>query len=493
MQDEPMGRSGWTTLGILSGLGMVTLFGETMVQPALPDFVRDFQISYATSSWILSSFLIAGAVMTPIGGKLADIYGKKRVLTAVMSVYCAGVLAAGFATGIAWMIAARLAMGVGFAAFPVAFGIIRESLPESKLAIGQTVFGSTFSGGAVVGLVVGAGLIQAYGWHFAFFAVFPIAVLLTLVINFFVKDRRASGEMSPDPPTRAPLDFKGIGLLTVTVVSFLTAISLPQGSSGGPASGPESAGLLAVSVVALALLILVERRTKSPLIDLKLMTGRSIAAAAAILMVVGTCTFMVYQTISILVQSPVPLGFGGDKVATAGVLLPFTVVLLLGTIGSGFVLNRLGNVRMTAIGTALSTAGFFGLFAYHSTELAVTAMLAAIAAGLSFAFTGGFNIVILSSPMESTGIVLGMVLLLNLVFQSVGPVIAANFQQLYQAAAPGTNRMFPTTEAYYLIFLTAAVLSTVSTALALYLAKAGPASREFPGIAEGEVISPPAN
>ncbi len=458
---------------------MVTLFGETMVEPAIPDFVKDFGITYETSSWILSSFLISGAVMTPISGKLSDLYGKKRVLVAVTVVYCLGVLAAGFANGIGWMISARVAMGVGFSAFPVAFGIIRESLPESKLGIGQTVFGSTFSAGAVVGLVVGAGIIQTYGWHFAFFIVFPAAVLTLVLIWGLVKEPDARDSPSiptvtaapMPPPSNAPMDYRGILLLAVSVVTFLTGITLIQNATVDPSAGLEVAGLLAVAAVTTVLLVAAEKRSAFPLIDLKLLQDRKISLATVILMIVGVSTFMVYQTVAILVQSPQPLGFGGDKFATAGVLLPFMVVLLVGTIASGVLLNRLGNVRMTAIGCALSSAGFIAMLAYHSTELSVTLSLAVIAGGLSFAFTGGFNVVLLSSPMESTGIALGMVLLLNLISQSIGPSVAATFQQLYQGTVVGYSGVFPTSEAYYLIFLTSAVLSVASVAVAVVLTR----------------------
>jgi MFS family permease len=75
-QDE--NSSGWKTLIILSCLGLIVMFDETMILPAIPDFIRDFNISYSTSSWLLSAYLIAAAVMTPIGGKLSDIYGKKK-------------------------------------------------------------------------------------------------------------------------------------------------------------------------------------------------------------------------------------------------------------------------------------------------------------------------------------------------------------------------------------------------------------------------------
>src|SRR5919205_130214 len=223
-------RSAWTTLVILSCLGLITMYGETMVLPAIPDFIRDFNISYNTSSWILSSYLIAGAVMTPIAGRLSDIYGKKKILLIVMAVYSTGILAGGFANNIEFMLGARAAQGVGMSMFPIAFGIIREILPEKKLAIGQTIFSSTFSGGAVVGLMVGATIIQNFGWQATFFSIFPIAVILGLIIRKVVQVRDPTGwevkvkeENEKKDPVKAvkaqTVDLRGTLALAVTIIS----------------------------------------------------------------------------------------------------------------------------------------------------------------------------------------------------------------------------------------------------------------------------------
>src|SRR5437763_7256256 len=101
--------SAWLALAIICGLALVTMYGETMVLPAIPDFIKDFSISYNTSSWILSTYLIAGAVMTPIAGKLSDIYGKKKILLIVMMIYSAGILAGGFANSLPFLLGARIA------------------------------------------------------------------------------------------------------------------------------------------------------------------------------------------------------------------------------------------------------------------------------------------------------------------------------------------------------------------------------------------------
>ena len=481
-------RSAWTTLAILSCLGLITMYGETMVLPAIPDFIQDFNISYNTSSWILSSYLIAGAVMTPIAGRLSDIYGKKKMLLIVMAVYSTGILAGGFANSIEFMLAARAAQGVGMSMFPIAFGIIREILPEKKLAIGQTIFSSTFSGGAVVGLMVGATIIQNFGWQATFFSIFPIAVILGFVIGKIVHVRdpstmeikkggggleqeevRNEKENSSSTNTQA-IDVKGTLALAVTIISFLAGISFLE--SGTANTVIQVTALFSVAAVSLAIFIAIEKKVRSPLLDLKLMTHRMILPATIILMMVFLCMFMVYQTIPIMVRSPQPLGFGGDAVVTANVQLPFMIVLLIGTIMSGFILNKVGNTRLTLLGTIISAIGFFSLLLFHSTEFMVSLSLTIISAGLSLSITGGFNVVLLSAPIQMTGIALGMALLLNLVGMSIGPSIAAMFQQMYQGTVEGVvGEQFPTQEAYNLIFLTAALISLASVALGLALAR----------------------
>jgi MFS family permease len=483
-------RSAWTTLAILSCLGLITMYGETMVLPAIPDFIQDFNISYNTSSWILSSYLIAGAVMTPIAGRLSDIYGKKKILLIVMAVYSTGILAGGFANSIEFMIAARAAQGVGMSMFPIAFGIIREILPEKKLAIGQTIFSSTFSGGAVVGLMVGATIIQNFGWQATFFSIFPIAVILGLVIRkiIHVRDLSAmetkikegggrreleevrSENVNSSSTNTQTIDVKGTLALAVTIISFLAGISFLESSTAN--TGFQVAALFSVAAVSLAVFVVIEKKVSSPLLDLKLMTHRMILPATIILMMVFLCMFMVYQTIPIMVRSPPPLGFGGDAVVTANVQLPFMIVLLVGTIMSGFILNKVGNTRLTLLGTIISAIGFFSLLMFHSTEFMVSVSLTIISAGLSLSITGGFNVVLLSAPIQMTGIALGMALLLNLVGMSIGPSIAAMFQQMYQGTVEGVvGEQFPTQEAYNLIFVTAALISLASVALGLALAR----------------------
>jgi len=461
-ESEKIKGSAWFILVTLSCLGLIAMYAETMVLPAIPALISDFDISYSSSSWILSSYLIAGAVATPIAGKLSDLYGRKKILLSVMLIYSIGILAGGFADNFSQMLVARAAQGVGIAMFPIAFGIIRETLPEKKLAVGQSIFSATFPAGAAIGLIVGANIIENYGWHATFFSVFPIALFLGLFILKFIKI-----DGFPNNLEKPSIDVKGSIFLAITIISFLAGISFLQNNSGFF----ESILLFLTSIISLIVFIRIERNQSEPLIYLKLLTNKKLLYGILILLIVGLCTFMVYQTIPIMIQSPQPLGFGGTELSTATVQLPFMIVFLVGNISAGFVLNKIGNKKITLIGTVVGTVGFFCLLFFHSTELMVTVTLAMIAAGLSLAFIGGFNIVLVSTPIKFAGIALGMTLLLNLVGQSIGPSISGMLQQMNRATIDGLQESYPTSVAYDMIFLIAFLISLTSVVFAVSLNK----------------------
>jgi MFS family permease len=136
------------------------MYSQTMLIPAIPDIIKEFNISYSSASWILTSYLISGAVMTPIGGKLSDIYGRKKIIVVVMLVYIIGTSLGGLSTDITSLIFSRAIQGISISMLPLAFGMIRDQFPRDKLAIGVGIFSSMFAAGSVVGLAAGANIIQ---------------------------------------------------------------------------------------------------------------------------------------------------------------------------------------------------------------------------------------------------------------------------------------------------------------------------------------------
>jgi MFS family permease len=492
--------SAWITLIVLGSALLVTMYGETMLLPAIPDIIRDFKISYNTSSWILTAYLISAAVMVPIGGKLSDVYGRKKIVIIIMVVYIIGITIGGFATNFYILLAARVIQGVGVSMFPVAFGIIRDKFPPEKLAIGVGIFSAMYAAGSVVGLSIGGNITNNFGWHATFFSIVPIAIALWFIIRLVVHDSKSkeedenvhilhktqkSGTIGATETeycvacgkvvatgVAGTLDLKGAITLSVTITSFLLTLTyLATNNTNNNNNSPDSIHITgffaAATILSLVLFVIVENRSTSPLIDLKLLTHKILLPANVILMILGITMFMVYQTIPILIRSPQPIGFGGDAITTANVQLPFMIVLLIIAPSSGFIMSRLGNLKPTLAGSIISTIGFFSLFAFHSTEFLIATNLAIIAAGISLTQVGGFDITMKATPKQFSGVSLGMTVVLNILGSSIGPAIAAIYMQQNQVFVKGIAGAFPSAVAYNLIFVTAAIVSIVSIALVI--------------------------
>jgi len=481
---EKIRTSAWITLAILGCTLLVTFYGETMLLPAIRDIINDFHISYSTSSWILTAYLISGAVATPIAGKLSDIYGRKKMVLIIFIIYIIGISAGGLSNNITFLLIARVIQGIGISMFPIAFGIIRDQLPKEKLAIGVGLFSSMFAAGSVVGLAIGGSIINNFGWHATFLSIVPVAIILWVVINRFIRDNKAESETSislgqppstrswKKPKSASSIDLKGAIALAVTIASFLLALTY-IGNSNNLNSSPTQITVISLallSIGSLALFVIIERRAASPLIELSLMAHKVLLPANIVILIFGITMFMVYQTIPILVRSPQPLGFGGDAVSTAMVQLPFMIVILVFAPSSGFIVSKIGNLKPTVAGTIIMTIGFFSLLMFHSTEITVAINLAIVAAGISLIQVGAFNITMEYTPLKFSGVSLGMSVVLFLIGSSIGPAIAGIYMQTHQELAKGvTTGSFPSAISYNLIFLTAALISALSITLVIIL------------------------
>lgn len=469
---EKISGLAWKTLIILSLLATMVMYAETMLVPAIPDLIKDFHISYSMSSWILTTYLIAGAIMTPIAGRLSDIYGRKNMLLVIIAIYAVGVSLGGFVTNIYEMLAVRVIQGMGMSMFPIAFGLIREQFPIRKLAIGQGIISSMFAAGAVVGLIAGGHLIQTYGWQATFFSIMPIVFILIFVVKRFINVDDANSEHAPvlSVPVsekKLNIDFQGVITLAISVTAFLMALTFVE--TGNSVNLTILMGLVVVGIVYMTLFVIIEKRSKSPLIDLSILVNRTILPSNILIMVVGMSMFMVFQTIPVLIRSPNPLGFGEDPVTTANVQLPFALVLLIFGPTSGLIISKLGSTKPIIAGSVIGTAGFSILLVGHSTEFMISASLAVLSTGLSLINVGAMNLIMLATPRKNIGASIGMSTLIRIIGASVGPAMAGMFMQIHKTSIPGTAGTFPTPDSYNMIFLCATIVAAASIGLAVFL------------------------
>ena len=475
-QSVTVSRHAWFTLAILSSTLLTVFFSETMLLPAIPEIIQDFNIPYGTAAWIFSAYLIVAAVMTPVAGRLSDLYGKKKVLLTLLIIYIAGLTAGGFADNISFLLATRIIQGVGLSAVPAAFSLLRDTFPPAKLATAIGVFGSAYSAGSVVGLLAGASIIQNFGWHATFLAIVPFSALVTLMIAKFVKD---NSELDQSITAKAPeitsnknrlsfsIDIKGVLALSATITSFLFALTLIQIGVSSE-NLPQIVATFIASAISLSVFVLLERRIVPPFLDLRLLRHKILLTSYILLIATGITMFMIYPSVVQLVRSPVPLGFGGDSVDAANVQLPFMIMFLVFASITPFIINRIGSIKPTIIGGIISLIGALGLLTFHSTEFAVSANLAIIASGLSLTMTATWNMVVSSSPKEFTGISVGVGALLLFIGMAIGPALAGVYMENHETVE-GVEGSYPSPGSYNLVFLTAGLLSAVSVGFALML------------------------
>ncbi|MCL4359518.1 MAG: MFS transporter, partial [Candidatus Thermoplasmatota archaeon] len=235
------------TIGIMAFMGILITYVETMITPAIPILETFFNTNYDALSWIITAYIISGTISAAIFGRLADIYGKKKIFIILALIYAIAVSFGGFATTLVEFIAIRAVQGLGMGMFPVAFALLNDQVPKEDLPLAQGILSSTFTGGAAIGLVLGAWITQNYTWQWSYHSAIPVAFGLLIVSAIVLKDTSVR--------VKEKVDFAGVASLGVGVVALIL------GLSEGEYWGWESLrilGLFALSVVALVLFVFVE-------------------------------------------------------------------------------------------------------------------------------------------------------------------------------------------------------------------------------------------
>jgi MFS family permease len=475
-------RSAWKTLAILSSIATLVMYTETMLVPSLPNIISEFNLSYSLSPWILTTYLIIGAVMTPVTSSLAEIHGKRKILLAVMGVYAVGVTVGGLTTDFYSFIIARGMQGVGMSMFPIAFSVIREQFPKSRLAIGQGVITSMFACGSILGLLIGATIAEYSGWRTTFLSILPVAILLPIVVWKFARIGEVHSDWMTTTTTTSPqqqsgssdkkksLDLFGAATLAATITLFLLSLTFIETRATGSNSTQSISQLAILSagcIAAFVAFLVAERRAIHPLIDLKLLQNKILLFTNIMMIILGFSMFMVFQTIPILAESPPPAGFGYSITGTAAIQLPFSIILLIFGPTSGYIVSKLGSIRPVIMGYAINAFGFFMLATFHSQPWMVSVALAIISTGLSLGSVGLMNIVLLATPYKNMVTSIGMTSLLRIIGSSVGPAVAGVLMQVGQINVQGHAGSFPAPESYTLIFLMAATMSLLSVIMTL--------------------------
>src|SRR4051812_800891 len=321
------------TLAVLS-LGVVAFtLSQTTVAPALPHIQSSLGITESAVTWTLTGYLVAASVMTPIIGRLGDMFGKRRLLIVTLAAFSVGSTLCAVAPSIGVLIAGRVIQGAAGGLFPLSFAIIRDELPRDKVASSIGIVSSITGIGGGVGLVLGGVIVDHASWHWIFW----LSLAITLVALV------ATWLLVPESPITTPgrVDLGGAALLAFGLACPLIGVS--QSSTWGWGD-PRTIALVALGVPFLVGLVLYERRQKQPLLDMATMARRPVLATNAATAFIGFAMFGSFVLIPQIAQVAESTGFGlGVSGTVAGLLLlPSTVVMLVVAPLSGRIGGRRG-------------------------------------------------------------------------------------------------------------------------------------------------------
>lgn len=405
-------------LTVLSLAALAYSVLSSAVIPALPELQAGLHASETGITWLLTGFLLSASVGTAIIGKLGDMYGKRRLLIGTLLVLAAGTLLAALAGSLPMLIAARVIQGVAGGIFPLSFSIARDQFPPERVAGSIGLMSAILGIGGGLGLLAGGLIAEHLSWHWLFWI--PLAAMILAAA--------CTWRFLPDSPVRSPgrVNWAAAVLLVTGMSGVLLGIA--QTSVWGWGS-TRTLALLAAGLVLCAGWILVEVRSRSPLISMRMMRQRGVWTVNLAAFLIGAGMYSLFLLLPQLAQLPASTGFGyGASVVAAGLyLLP--CALGMGVLGSvaGRVERRFGSRQALVTGAAVSAAacGLLTAASRYPAAMLLSSALLGVGIGLAFAALG--NLIVQAVPASDTGAASGMNTVLRTLGGALGGQVAATF------------------------------------------------------------------
>lgn len=396
---------------VLTGLILGLIFAEldeTIVSTAMPTIIRELH-GLSLYGWVAGIYMLAVTLFMPILGKLADLYGRKRIYLLCMGLFIAGSIVSGFASSMTWLLIGRGIQGIGAGGLmPLALVIIGETYPLEQRAKIQSLFGPLMILPQLLGPTVGGYLVGHVSWHWVFLINIPVGLLAAAVLAIGMRESR--GE------EKRRIDWGGAVTLVLGLLSLLLAPVLID-NQGYSWSSPVIIGLLALSCLLFGLLVYIESRVQEPIIPLSLFRNRNVVVLSMLVFILmlgimgGIASFPFFAQ-NVMGLSPTASGY---------LTLAFMAGAVPSSILNGFLITRVAYRNLFIVSFLLPIIGFAMLMQIQvsTTVLFIVASFFILGVGLGALF-GGDNLIVQESvDSKDSGIALSTVQL----FQSLGATI----------------------------------------------------------------------
>ena len=460
----PLDPRRWLALALLCGAFFMVILDSAIVIVALPSIQADLGFSEQGLQWVLSAYAVTFGGLLLLGGRAADLLGRRRVFMVGVGLFTAASLLSGLAWSPAALLAARAFQGVGAAIMtPTALSIISTTFPEgSERNTALGIWGMNGGLGATAGWLIGGPLVDGPGWEWIFFINIPAGLAVLALSPVLLRESRgAVGRRSYDPA----------GALTITGALVLLVYGVVKAPDVGWAD-PQTILVLASSALLVAVFTLIESRHPAPLVPLRILRSRTLVGANLVMLCFSTVAFGMPFILTLYGQqvlgfSALKFGAGSAVFAAAAAVGSVTgqaAVLRVGfraVAATGLTLMGVGSLLLTRASVGGSYFGdmFFALLIFGpGIGLAfVTASIAALA-GVPERQSG------LASGLSNTAFQIGAALGVAIV-----STVAVSRSSDYGAAHAGANPLVVLNEGLQSAFAACVVLAAIGVALALLL------------------------
>jgi len=447
----------WKALALLCTAFFMVILDSAIVVVALPSIDADLGFSTGDLQWVLSAYLLSFGGLLLLGGRAADLLGRRRVFMVGTALFALASFACGMAGSVPALIAARVVQGVAAAIMtPTALSIVTTTFEEGaerNKALG--IWAAIGGIGATAAWLVGGPITDGLGWEWIFFINVPVAIAVVALSPVLLRESR-------DREHGQRFDVAGAVTITAALVALVYAVV--EAPDAGWADG-QTLGLLATAAVLIALFVGIEARAASPLAPLRLFRSRALVGGNLVMFALGMLAFGMPFVLTQYAQEVLhysPLQFG-----LASVVMPVTAAL--GSITGQAIATRGGLRTIAAVGMALTGLGCLLL-----TQVSVDGSylgdiffgLLVFGPGLGAAYVAGSIVSLAGIAEDDAGLASGLT---NSSFQIGGAVGVAILSTVAVSHAQGTDPLAALTNGYQAAFATAIIFAALGLVAALAL------------------------
>lgn len=457
---------GWAIVAALSAAGLTSAFMFTLVVPLQAELPVLLNTSRENTSWVVTVTLLVSAVVTPIAGRLGDMYGKRRVVIGLLAGLVLGSVIAAFSTSIVGMILGRALQGFGMGVMPLGIAILRDVLRPARLGSAVALMSATMGVGAALGMPFAAFIAENFEWHLLFWLAASLGAATGAFVWWIVpEDTLISG---------GRLDVPGVIGLAVGLTGILLFVS--RGAEWGWGSVPTISSIV-VGVLTLVFWVFYELRVANPLVDLRVAARPAVLFTNLAAIGMGFAMFSSNVSFPQLLEMPPGsgVGFGLTMVQAAVCIMPAGLIMMLLSPLSGFLERTIGPRPLFTIGAVATVCAYVFVLLWSSEVWQIVVANALIGVGIAFTFAAMPMIIMGAVPAEKTGVSNG----LNALFRSIGTSSAAAVVGAVLAAGSVEvdGRMLPTHEAFQTSFWIAIAAASIATVLTLFIPRKPPMER----------------